>query len=425
MISLTDLRSIKGEFGLCLKGKFRIANISGATRTGFNLILLVCTLWTATVVAYDNRALDDQCVWTTMHTALASPAVADPNITVRLANPTYNCSTQEYCLDVQFQSDVANKELFGMNVRFFYDDVVLELINFRDYQGGYGPVAPNPPTITYSATGGPALFNFGGGSDYVNGAIQKTNANAPPIYISTSGWTKLYQMCFSVDDPNADVNNFCPAIVWDLEVDPANGGFPPGSAGVVMTVVNGSGSAPASEHVQQFNWQYSGNGTPPYGMPVPITCSNIDCGTCNLLVTATGDSGTGTLRDVLACASNGDTITFATSLAGSTILISSSRLVINKNVYIRSSLSPRVKINSSIAGLFEISPNKTVEFKDIDITSGITMPNNEGAAFKNSGILKLISCKVYRNTGLPVGQYLIRNLTGSQIVLNGNCFIQN
>lgn len=425
MISLTGLRSQKGEFGLCLKGRFRTVIISGAAHIGFSLVLLFCSSWTPTASAAAMHALDDQCTWTAANTPLASPAVVDPNITVRLANPTFNCTTQEYCVDVQFQSDIANKELFGMNVRFFYDDVVLELINFRDYQGGYGPVAPNPPTITYSATGGPALFNFGGGSDYVNGAIQKTNASAPPIYISTTSWTKLYQICFSVDDPNANVNNFCPAIVWDLEADPANGGFPPGSAGVVMTVVNGSNSAPAFEHVEQYNWEYSGNGTPPYGMPVPITCSSIDCGACNLLVTSTADSGAGTLRDALACATTGDTITFGSSMAGATIAISTTRLVINKNLYIRSNLNPRVKINSSIAGLFEIAPSKTVEFKDIEITSGITMPNNEGAAFKNSGILKLISCKVYRNANLPVGQYLIKNLTGSQIVLSGNCFIQN
>ena len=68
---------------------------------------------------------------------------------------------------------------------------------------------------------------------------------------------------------------------------------------------------------------------------------------------------------------------------------------------------------------------KTVEFKDIDFTSGTTMPNNDGAAFKNSGIIKFVSCKVFRNPSLPAGQYLIKNLTGSQIAMSGACFIQN
>jgi len=350
--------------------------------------------------------------------------VVDPNVTVSFGNPQFNCSTQEYCLDVRFKSDTPNKELFGMNVRFFYDDVILEMINFRDFQGGYGPVAPNPASNTYSATAGPALFNFGGGSDYINGAVQKTNANAPPIYISTTGWTKLYQVCFTVDDPNANENSFCPPIVWDLEANPANGGFPAGSAGVVMTVVNGTGSSNALEHVEQFNWAYSGNGTPPYGAPVAITCSSISCGTCNLLVSSTANSGTGSLRDAISCATSGDTITFASNMAGATILITSQKILINKNLYIRSNLSPRVKISSSTQGLFEIAAGKTVEFKDMDITSGLSDPNNSGAAFTNSGILRLIGVKVYKNGSLPTTQYLVRNKPGSQFNLQQNCLIE-
>jgi len=350
--------------------------------------------------------------------------VVDPNITVSFGNPQFNCATQEYCLDVRFKSDIANKELFGMNVRFFYDDVILELINFRDFQGGYGPVAPNPPTNTYSAAAGPALFNFGGGSDYINGAVQKTNANAPPIYISTTGWTKLYQMCFTVDDPNANENSFCPPVVWDLEANPANGGFPNGSAGVVMTVVNGGGSSNALEHVEQFNWAYSGNGSAPYGAPAQITCSSISCGTCNLLVNSTADSGTGSLREAISCASSGDTITFASSMAGALITITSSKLAISKNLFIRSNLNPRVKISSATQGLFDIATGKSVEFKDIDITSGLSDPNNSGAAFNNQGILKLIGVKVYKNANLPTGQYLVRNKPGSQFTLLQNCLIE-
>jgi len=59
-----------------------------------------------------------------------------PVITVRFANPQNDCATQEYCLDVEFKSNTTDQELFGMNVRFFYDDDVLELVDFRDFQGG-------------------------------------------------------------------------------------------------------------------------------------------------------------------------------------------------------------------------------------------------------------------------------------------------
>lgn len=35
----------------------------------------------------------------------------NPTITVRLANPQYNCVTEEYCLDVEFQADMPDQEL--------------------------------------------------------------------------------------------------------------------------------------------------------------------------------------------------------------------------------------------------------------------------------------------------------------------------
>jgi hypothetical protein len=356
---------------------------------------------------------------------LATASMVDPNITVRLANPQFDCATEHYTLDVEFQSDISGKELFGMNVRFFYDDVVLELVDFRSFEGGYGVVAPNPPSNSYSATLGPAYFNFGGGSDYINGAIQLTNENLAPVIIPTSGWIKVFSICFNVDDPNADVNNFCPSVVWDLESNPANGGFLGGGEGVVMTIVNpNGGSQPVSEHVEQYNWNYSGNGTPPFGAPAQITCSSIACGPCSLLVTNLLDGGEGSLRAAVACAESGDTVVFDPSLANLTISITSTKILINKNLYVRSNVNPRIKISSSVSGLFEIAAGKTVEFKDLDITSGTSDANNSGAAFNNSGFLKLIGVKVFKNTALPAGQYLVRNKPTSTFTLFGNCFIE-
>ena len=51
-------------------------------------------------------------------------------VTVRYANGTYDCNTEEYCLDVEFQADEVGQEVYGMNVRFFYDDDILEFVDF-------------------------------------------------------------------------------------------------------------------------------------------------------------------------------------------------------------------------------------------------------------------------------------------------------
>lgn len=224
------------------------------------------------------------CTWALCFRLMAGGVIPEavaqsPVITVRFANPQSNCGTQEYCLDVEFISDQPDQEVFGMNVRLFYDDDLLELIDFRDFQGGYGPVAPNPPSITTSEFAGPALFNFAGPADFVNGAMQLVNGGAPPILIGPDTWTKLFQICFSVDDQSAEhLDTFCPPVVWDLEQDPANGGFLTGDDGVVITILDSNGeSAPSDESVDQYNWEYIGDGSPPYGQPVEIICSNVNC----------------------------------------------------------------------------------------------------------------------------------------------------
>jgi hypothetical protein len=201
-----------------------------------------------------------------------------PTITTRFANPVVT-PEEHYCVDVEFISDIPNAQLFGMNVRFFYRDDMLELIGFSDFETGYGAIEPNPPEIITSLYAGPALFNFNGPADYVNGAIQLIDTNAVSI-LDTGTWTHIFTICFLIDDPDPNEESFCPSLVWDLEQDPANGGFLLGDDGVVMTVVSSdpnTESDPANPQVEQFNWMYTGPGTPPFGIPVDSTCVPFVC----------------------------------------------------------------------------------------------------------------------------------------------------
>ncbi|MCO6489185.1 MAG: DUF11 domain-containing protein, partial [Phaeodactylibacter sp.] len=215
-------------------------------------------------------------------TVIALPAAPAPVpvVTVRLANPTYDCASETYCLDVEYISDVPGQQLFGTNVRFFYDDSELEFTAFTDFQGGYGEVAPSPPNVTtFPAAQGPAGFGFAGAPEWVNGAIQLTNPNGA-ITLSTVTWTKVFQICFDVVDPNANLNNFCPPVVWDLEEDVFAGGFITGDDGVVITLVNPDpleDSSPTVENVLHNNWEYDGLSGLPYGAPVEDACIIIRC----------------------------------------------------------------------------------------------------------------------------------------------------
>jgi hypothetical protein len=197
----------------------------------------------------------------------------DPVVTVRFSNPTFTYSTQTYTLDVDFQCNVASKELFGMNVRFFYNDDILEFLSFGNFVSGYGAVLPDPPLIfTGTPTTGMALFGFSGPQEYVNGAVQKISS-MPVTYMSTTDWTRLFTINFHVDDPESiDTASFCPSAVWDLNEDASGGINPAGGIVITLVVTYPNVTTSATEHCAQFNWVYDGIPGLPHGYPQDIDC---------------------------------------------------------------------------------------------------------------------------------------------------------
>ena len=208
------------------------------------------------------------------YTAIAQ---SDTLITVRFSNPQFDCDNEKYCVDVEALSNLPNQILFGINVRFFYDDFVLEYDTMVDFATGYEQVPPLSPITTGAGT----AFTFPGGhqADFLNRNVELVLP--PGIEISTDddNWTKLFSVCFIIDDPNSiDISSFCPSLVWDMDVDPAFGGFGNASNGVVITVVGeNEASRPVTENVEQFNWVYTGTLAPPFGYPDPTDCTTTIC----------------------------------------------------------------------------------------------------------------------------------------------------
>ena len=211
------------------------------------------------------------CICFIMFVAAFPVQAQVPALTLCFMNPQYNCTGEMYCVDAALRSDMSQVELFGANIRFFYDDTVLEFLAFGDFQGGYGLLG-TPAKTTGTAESGAALFGFPGPAEYINGAIQLQNTQAPPLYIATGGWTRLFRIYFTVKATGEKSEDFFPALVLDLKAVPSEGGFL-GNSGVVMTVIPSTSkdSAPANEQVVQFNWEYSESSIPPYGHPALLT----------------------------------------------------------------------------------------------------------------------------------------------------------
>lgn len=93
-----------------------------------------------------------------------------PVVKVRFANPQYEDKSGTYRLDVEFQSDQPGLELFGVNVRFLYDNALLQFRSFSDFSGNYGSLA-KPQIITGEMSSG-SVFGFRGEAGLVNGAVQ-------------------------------------------------------------------------------------------------------------------------------------------------------------------------------------------------------------------------------------------------------------
>ena len=134
-------------------------------------------------------------------------------------------------------------------------------------------------------------------------------------------------------------------------------------------------------------------------------------------VTNTNDSGSGSLRQAIADAAAGDTI----SLAPGTITLTSGELVINKDLTISGPGSGKLTIQRSTAG-------GTPEFRIFNVTSstgtitisGLTVSNGLalfGGGINNEGSLTLDDCAITGNVAKESGGGVANRLNGSSLTL--------
>lgn len=182
--------------------------------------------------------------------------------------------------------------------------------------------------------------------------------------ISPQGTERLFwdQPCMDHDDFNINFDDEGQSGHWPCP--PVNGAtYKPDNSLTVFDGQQASGTWTLKiEDVQDMD----GGSLNSWGLKV---CGTINC---QLVVTQTSGTGTGSLISAINCANNGDTITISSQLNGQTINIGSSPIVLAKNLVFKS-LAASVNITGSGVRIFEITSGKTAEFIGITITAGTSL----------------------------------------------------
>ncbi len=155
--------------------------------------------------------------------------------------------------------------------------------------------------------------------------------------------------------------------------------------------------------------------------PTPTLPPNI----AGLIVTTTEDSGAGSLRQILADASDGETIGFDASLAGQTIAFATT-LEIDKSVTLdgngRNLTLSGDSDNDGVGNILvmQVQKGKTVTLNNLTITKG---NNQSGGGLHNAGTLTINNCTFVENTDTYWGGGAIRN--DGTLTINNSTFANN
>ena len=129
-----------------------------------------------------------------------------------------------------------------------------------------------------------------------------------------------------------------------------------------------------------------------------------------ITVTNTHDSGSGSLRQALRVANDGDTVNFAVT---GTITLTSGGLPVNKSLTISGPGKDQLSIDGNQASLvFGIFPDKTATI------SGLSIGNGQTGIWNERGTLTVSNCAVSGNS--EGGLFNEGMLTVSNCVVSGN-----
>ena len=117
-------------------------------------------------------------------------------------------------------------------------------------------------------------------------------------------------------------------------------------------------------------------------------------GSQTLVVTSVLDDGTGSLRQAVRDAAAGDTITFADSLRGQMIVITTGEIAMTRDLTVAGPGANQLTIHAAGSSrIFSIAAGATVSISGVTLT-GAQASDGKGGAIRNEGTLSLADAAI-------------------------------
>lgn len=324
-------------------------------------------------------------------TGLPSNPINPAQYTIQITGINYptNCTPNNMLLDVR---DAVTQASLLLTLPGNVTSISLSQANFPNYNLGNGFIILLYDQSTGTCcSGAPAIINFS-----VNISITYPSVPAIP-FPSVTG----YEACYFGESIalNCSCNCLPQAIITS-----SDNVICQGQSSILSVSPSGNYSYEWNNSQSGISQTVSPAATETYTVTVShnvLECNSMDEETIyvesSLQVTNGGNSGLGSLRQILECAENGDTLTF---LPGLNVMMTDS-LGIRKdiNLFGDASNPPHIHVNTTDLYGWHIDPNKILSLQDIMIhVSGAS-----SASLHNDGTLNLMHTDIEGNT-VPVIQ---------------------
>jgi len=270
--------------------------------------------------------------------------------------------------------------------------------------------------VTFTSAGAKSLTaTYAGDSNY-NGSA---STPATPHTVNKADTTTT----ITSDNPDPSTPGQSVTVQWTTTVNSPGAGTPTGN--VTVTVSGGAETCSAAVATGQCSLVLNNTGlrtiTATYAGDANFNTSNDTedhtvCGSS--LVTTTADSGAGSLRQTIANACDGATITFDSAgvfATPQTITLTTGEILVDKNLTINAGTSEITLSGGTTSRVLNINAAKTVGIVGLTFTGGST--TGDGAAIINNGSLTVVNSTFFGNAAGSDGGAISTTATGTSLTL--------